>query len=66
MVRESEADGVNGCGVERGLAGDATNAVGSEEFLHQMDLHVYYQVSLIRVIDISSRYVKVALQIHLP
>ena len=43
VVGESEADGVDGGGVERGLAGDATNAVGSEELLHQMDLRVYYQ-----------------------
>ena len=33
-MRKSEADGVDGGGIERGLAGDATNAVGAEEFLH--------------------------------
>jgi hypothetical protein len=34
MVGEGEADGVDRRGIERRLAGNATNAVGSEEFLH--------------------------------
>jgi hypothetical protein len=33
-MSESEADGVDGGGVERGLAGDGSDAVGAEEFLH--------------------------------
>jgi hypothetical protein len=35
MVGEGEADGVDCRGIERRLAGNATNAVGSEQLLHQ-------------------------------
>ena len=36
MMRESEADGIDrGC-VERGLAGNAANAVGSKKLLHEL------------------------------
>ena len=34
-LREREADGVDGGGVERGLAGDGADAVGAEELLHE-------------------------------
>ena len=34
MVREGEADGVDGARVKRRLAGDAADAVGAEEFFH--------------------------------
>ena len=43
VMRQREADGVDGGGVERGLAGDAANAVGAKELLHQIFLHIYYQ-----------------------
>jgi hypothetical protein len=36
VMGECEADGVDGGGVERGLAGDATNAVGAEKLLHRI------------------------------
>jgi hypothetical protein len=35
VVGDGETDGVNGGGIEWGLAGDATYAVGAEESLHQ-------------------------------
>ncbi len=34
MMGEGDADGVDGGGVERGLAGDGSDAVGAEELLH--------------------------------
>ena len=34
MMGQRKADGVDGGGIERGVAGDATNAVGAEELLH--------------------------------
>ena len=43
VVSEGQADGVDGGGVERGLAGDATNAVGAEKLLHRIILRIYYQ-----------------------
>ena len=49
MVRQREADGVDGGGIEGGLAGDAANAVGAKELLHQIFLHIYYQAFCRRV-----------------
>jgi hypothetical protein len=42
-MRQREADGVDGDGVERELAGDTANAVGAKELLHRIFLHIYYQ-----------------------
>ena len=42
-MRQREADGVDGGGVERELAGDAANAVGAKELLHQIFLRIHYQ-----------------------
>jgi len=42
VMGDSEADGVDGGGIERGLTGDRADAVGSEELLH---------VSIISAID---------------
>jgi hypothetical protein len=39
VVGEGDADGVDGGGVERILACYGTNAVGSEQLLHQKGLH---------------------------
>jgi hypothetical protein len=40
---------VDGGGIEGGLAGDAANAVGAKELLHQIFLHIYYQAFCRRV-----------------
>ena len=39
-VRKSEADGVDGGGIQRGLASDGANAVGAEELLHLVTVSV--------------------------
>ncbi len=44
VMRECEAYGVDGGGVERRLARDAANAVGAEEFLHVRDKGTRFEV----------------------
>jgi hypothetical protein len=43
VVRQREADDVDSGGIEGGLAGDAANAVGAKELLHQIFLRIHYQ-----------------------
>ena len=49
MMGEGEADGVDGGGVERGLAGDGSDAVGAEELLHV----VLFSIFIIRVLGVG-------------
>jgi len=49
VMRQREADSVDGDGVERELAGNAANAVGAKELLHRIYLHIYYRAFCRRV-----------------
>ena len=51
MMGESDADGVDGGGVERGLAGDGSDAVGAEESFHC----VCFSNFIIRVFGVGCR-----------